>query len=135
MSLVLPPNWNRHHVFSPEKDYSKRSRSLENRFRTHYGLVIPTPLVNHSLWNARGSHPPKPTPNMMRECIDYLENTPTAVQLSDFRLWGVRKAHQYFDAVAQQDELEVNKLAGAICENLEYQLGVFSMQLVETRVA
>lgn len=135
MSLALPRNWDRHHVFSPESVYSRKVRSVENKFRNHCGLVIPTPKVNHDLWNKQGSHPPKPEREQMMDVMDYLDNTPPAVQLADFRLWGVRKAEAYFGAIALQDDNEQSFKARRIQENLQQQIGIFSMQLVEVTIA
>ena len=135
MALVLPKNWDRHHVFSPENIYSNKVRSVENRFRNYCGLVIPTAKVNHDLWNKQGSHPPKPERQQMIDVMDYLDDTPPAVQMDDFRLWGVRKAERFFGAIAIQDDNEQAFKARRIQENLQQQIGVFSMQLVEVIIA
>lgn len=135
MALQLPRGWDRHHVFSPESIYSNKVRSVENKFRNYCGLVIPTPKVNHDLWNKQGSHPPKPERQQMIDVIDYLEATPPAVQLADFRLWGVRKAEVFFGRIAMQDDNEQAFKARRIQENLQQQIGVFSMQLVEVTIA
>jgi hypothetical protein len=71
----------------------------------------------------------------MIDVMDYLDNTPPAVQLADFRLWGVRKAEQFFGAIAIQDDNEESFKARRIQENLQQQIGVFSMQLVEVTIA
>ena len=134
MALVLPKNFDRHHAFSPESIYSSKVRSVENKFRNYCGLVIPTAKVNHDLWNRQGSHPPKPERQQMMDVMDYLDDTPPAVQMDDFRLWGVRKAERFFGAIALQDTEEAFK-ARRIQENLQQQIGVFSMQLVEVIIA
>lgn len=134
MALQLPKNWDRHHVFSPERDYCSKVRSVENKFRTHCGLVVPTAKTNHDLWNARGSHPPKPERQQMIDVMDYLDDTPTAVQMDDFRLWGVRKTAQFFGAIAMQDDNEQSFKARRIQQNLEEQIGVFSMILVDITI-
>lgn len=133
MGLQLPKRWDRHHVFSPENQYSNKVRSVENQFRTYSGLVIPTPIVNHNLWNARGWHPPKPDKQEMIDVMDYLDATPPAVQLVNFRLWGVEKAAQFFGALGQEDT-EAGQRSRIIQENLLQQIGVFSMQLVDIRI-
>lgn len=134
MSFQLPPRWDRHHVFSPARDYSNKVRSVENKFRTHCGLVIPTPVINHHIWNVRGSHPPKPDRQQMIDVMDYLNDTPPAVQLDNFRLWGVEKTAQFFGAIALQDT-EAGLKARQIEDNLKQQIGVFSMQLVDVKLS
>lgn len=70
----------------------------------------------------------------MVDLMDYLDDTPTAVQMDDFRLWGVRKAEVYFGRIAMQDDNEQSFKARRIQTNLQEQIGVFSMILVDITV-
>jgi len=128
MALPLGPRLNTHHVWWTKSDYNTR---FEQKFRNHYGNVVPTAIVNHDLLHARISPPPKPEREQMKDLIDYLDDTPAAVQVE--RLWGLEKSMKFFGAIACQETEEAFK-ARRIADNLEAQMGILSMKLVEIKI-
>lgn len=117
------PSFNIHHHFWAAKDYTTR---VERDFRNFYGNKTYTPVKNHALLHARVSPPPKPSRQQMFDLVDFLEETPDAVQME--RLWGLDKAAQFFGAIACQETEEAFK-ARRIADNIEKQMGILSLRL------
>lgn len=128
MSYPLPKRWDSHHVFWTKTEYTTR---IEKRFRNTPGLVIPTPLTNHNLLHRRLTPPPKPERQEMVNVMDYLDDTPAAVQFD--RLWGIEKTARFFGAIASQDT-EAGFKARRIESHLQDQMGYLSMRLVEIKI-
>lgn len=128
MALKLPPRWNVHHTYWAKSEYTTR---FEKKFREHHGNLVAVPVINHNLLHARVAPPPKPERDQMGDLMDYLDDTPVAVQFD--RLWGVNKAIQFFGQIACQDTEEAFK-ARRIHDNLQDQIGYLSMQLVEIKI-
>ena len=128
MALRLPPKINVHHTWFPRSEYTTR---FEKNFRNHYGNLTPVAIINHNLLHARVQPPPMPERQQMKDLVDFLEDTPAAIQMD--RLWGVNKAIQFFGQIACQDTEEAFK-ARRIHDNLQDQIGYLSMQLVEIKI-
>mgnify|MGYP000915977316 CR=1 FL=1 len=128
MALKLGPRLNVHHTFWPKSEYTTR---YERNFREHFGLVSPVAIVNHDLLHSRMTPPPKPERSQMRDLMDYLEDTPAAVQVE--RLWGLDKSEKFFRAIGQSATEEAFK-ALRIADHLEEQMGILSMRLVEIKI-
>lgn len=124
----LPPRWNRHHTWYRKSEYETR---FEKKFREHYANVIATPVINHNLLHAKVSEPPKPSREIMGHLLDYLEDTPVAVQMD--RLWSVQKTISFFNQLSQPEN-EQAFVARRTADNLTSQMGYLSMQLVEIKI-
>ena len=117
-AIQIPIGYNKHHVFWPRKDYKTK---VEKNFRQHYGLVVPTPIINHNILHSRVSSPDKPGRVQMLDCMEYLDSLPDAVKMAGF--WGVERSAQFFEREGRED----------IAQNLTEQLGYLSLKLVSPK--
>jgi hypothetical protein len=129
--FTLPPLWDSHHLFWTRRSYHTRT---DRAFRTHFGLVIPTPLINHRNLHHEIEPPLKPDRDMMTGLMDVLEDTPEGNQHD--RLWGLDKAIHFFDDWRYNtSSCEESVLADAIHCNLTRQAGVLALRMSTERAS
>lgn len=117
---------NKHHIWHHRRQYAD---SLEVEFREHPGFVVPTLVVWHNLLHENEDPPPKPTHDMMGNCLDYVgEFNPDMGRLSTLHL-----AMDFFKNPQNHYTSREAILGAEIYDNLMAQLGYLS-QVNTTRV-
>ena len=121
--IELLPKWNVHHIWWERRDYTSR---FDKAFRNATENKIAVPTINHNLMHANVSAPPKPDKQDMFNLLDYLEETPEAIQMD--RLWALEKSAEYFGRLALEDT-DYSFKARRIQDNLEAQMGYLALKL------
>jgi hypothetical protein len=109
--------FNRHHLSFTEDSYKGK---YERRFRNHEGLVIPVLRSAHKDLHDWLGPPPKPTAEMMRGCIDTLDQDLTILEINPF--YALNAIVNYLDTYKQLiDDTELAAQAQEIQSHLGFQ--------------